>query len=81
MNVGAMVVEGTFLRLLTAADRHIAGECIEKLIELFRPALLQVCLFEAVIHADFSSAKAREEFFSRHANAGLELGGILGYKE
>lgn len=81
INVGAMAVEGAFLRLLTAADRHIAAECIKKVIELFKPALLPVCFFEAFIHADFSSAKAREEFLSRHADAGLELGGVLGYKK
>jgi len=80
INVDAIAVEGAFLRLLTAADRGIAAECIKKLIELFRPALSQNCFFEAAIHADFGSTKAREEYFSHHADAGLELGGVLGYK-
>jgi len=81
INLGAIAVEGSFLRLLSAADRHIAAECIKKVIELFKPALSPVCFFEAAIHADFRSAKAREEFFSRHAGAGLDLGGVLGYKK
>jgi hypothetical protein len=81
INVGAVAVEGTFLRLLTLADRRLAAECIKKLIELFRPALSKYCFFEAAIHADFNSAKEREAFFSNHAQGGLELGGILAYKK
>jgi hypothetical protein len=81
INVGAIAVEGTFLRLLAVADRRLAAECIKKLIELFRPALSQYCSFEAAIHADFNSAKEREDFFSHNARGGLELGGILAYKK
>jgi hypothetical protein len=81
ITLGAIAVEGAFLRLLAIADRRIAAECIKRLVELFRPELSQSCFFEAAIHADFSSLKAREEFFSRNAHAGLEVGGLLGYKK
>lgn len=81
INVGAIAVEASFLRLVAIADRRIAAECIKKLIDLFGPLLSQYCFFEAAIHADFSSAKDREDFFSHHADGGLELGGILAYKK
>jgi hypothetical protein len=81
INVGAIAVEASFLRLVALADRRIAAECIKKLIELFRPQLSQYCFFEAAIHADFSAAKDREDFFFRNAEGGLDLGGILAYKK
>jgi hypothetical protein len=81
INVGAIAVEASFLRLVAVADRRIAADCIKKLIELFRPLLSQYCFFEAAIHADFSFVKDREDFFSRNADGGLDLGGILAYKK
>ncbi len=81
INVGAIAVEGTFNRLLGAADRRLAAECIKKLAEVFREGLSQYCFFEAALHADFDSAKKRGDFFSLNADGGLELGGILAYKK
>jgi hypothetical protein len=81
INVGAIAVEGTFLRLLAVADRRLAAECIKKLIELFRPVLSQYCSFEAAVHADFNSRTERENFFRDKAQGGLDFGGILAYKK
>jgi hypothetical protein len=81
INVGAIAVEGAFLRLLAIADRRLAAECIKKLIELFRPVLSQYCFFEAAIHADFNTGKERENFFRNKAQGGLDFGGILAYKK
>jgi len=80
INVSGIGIESTLLRLLTAADRGIGAECIKKTIELFGGALSPNCLFEASVHADFGSSEARHAFFSGHAEGGLELGGVLGYK-
>ena len=80
INVGAVAVEGTFLRLLAVADRRLAAECIKKLVEVFRGELSQYCFFEVALHAEFNSAKQRTDFFLLNADGGLELGGILAYK-
>ena len=81
INVGALAVEGSFSRLLQAVDRRLAAECIKKLTTIFREVLSQYCFFEVALHADFDSAKKREDFLSLNADGGLELGGILAYKK
>jgi len=80
-NLGAISIEGKFTRLLRAADRRLAADCIKKLVEIFREGLSEFCYFEIVLHADFSSSKERVDFFSRKAQGGLDIVGILGYRQ
>ena len=81
INVSAIAVESTFGRLLGAADRRLAADCIKKLVALFRDGLSEYCFFEAALHADFESSNEKDEFFSLNAEGGLDLGGVLAYKK
>lgn len=80
-NVRALSIEGTFNRMLRAADRRLAADCIKKLVEIFREGLSEFCYFEIALHADFNSPKERLDFFSRKAQGGLAIVGILGYRQ
>lgn len=79
--ISATAVDSNFTRLLRNADRQLAAACINKLIEIFSDKLSEFCFFEIALHADFPSAAVRNEFFSRKADEGLQLWGMLGYKQ
>jgi hypothetical protein len=79
--ITATAVDSTFTRLLRVADRQLAAACIKKLIEIFGDKLSGFCFFEIALHADFQSQTVRNEFFSRKVGEGLQLWGMLGYKQ
>lgn len=77
----ATAINGTFTRLVRAADRELAASCIKKLVEMFGDGLTEFCFFEIAVHADFPSNADRNGFFARKADGGLDLCGVLGYKQ
>lgn len=77
----ATAIDATFTRLLRVADRQLAGACIKKLVEVSGEGLSEFCFLEIALHADFQSKAERDDFFSRKVDGGLELWGVLGYRQ
>jgi hypothetical protein len=78
--ISAQTAEANFTRLLSQADRALAANCLDTMVNVSKDGLSDHCYVEANVHASFTSPAEREEFFSRRVTDGIDMAGILGYK-